>query len=86
MSQRGTDPQSEYGRKSCSAMMGFWLSIAILMNHRGPEAQRIQGSKTALCYSLAFRFRGLPKTTGKTQKAYVLGYIKADRSGLKPTR
>jgi hypothetical protein len=62
--------------------MGFWLSIAILMNHRDPEAQRIQGSKTALCYSLAFRLS--PKTTGKTQTAYVLRYTKADPSGLKP--
>src|SRR5215469_2321573 len=55
MSQRGTDPPSEYGGKSCSAVMGFWLSTAILMNHRDPEAQRIQESKTALCYSLAVR-------------------------------
>src|SRR5215469_15868507 len=56
MSQRGTDPQSEYGGKSSSAEMGFWVSIAILMNHRGTENS---GIETTLCYSLASIFRCL---------------------------
>src|SRR5215469_13648799 len=68
MSQRGTDPQSEYGGKSCSAVMGFWLSIAILMKHRDPEAQRIQGSKPLFAIHWPFAFCCSPKTTGKTQR------------------
>jgi hypothetical protein len=86
MSQRGTDPHSEYGGKSCSAAMGFWLSIAILMNHRDPEAQRIQGSKTAPCYSLAFRLSLFAEDYWQNPKANVPRYIKADPSGLKPLR
>ena len=54
------------------------------MNHRDPEAQRIQESKTALCYSLAFRLSRFAEDYWQNPTAYVRRYIKADPSARKP--